>query len=141
VLCCFVFGKKKSKEGVHPLLSPRPLKTQLHKVHEDFRPYPKKYFPLQLSISLREKECPFRYSHSFSEHEETGKLQLIVVVKCVTENTPERLFVRRYAHTHLFTIVSLSKIATADCDLKTTAVTRPIVRLDSLTLTSSVLGR
>jgi hypothetical protein len=44
-------------------------------------------------------------------------------VECVTENTPERLFGRRCARTHLFTFVSLAKLAIADCGFKTAAVT------------------
>ena len=43
----------------------------------------KKYFSLKSSISLRERECPFHYSHLFSEHEEAGRLQPLVGVKCI----------------------------------------------------------
>jgi hypothetical protein len=84
---------------------------------------PKNTFRFSYETLSVKKNSPFHYPHSFSEHEEAGRLEPIVGVEYKAENTPERLFGHRCERTHLFTFVPLAKVATADCGFKTAAVT------------------
>lgn len=97
------FRKKKlgRKLWVHPSISQRLLKGQLHKIY--------KYL-------CRIQKNIFHFNNTFlcvkTEHEGAGSLDTIIHIECRNKNTPEPLFGHRCARRHLLTFV-IDQAATA----------------------------